>query len=68
MRPRIARHSIAMPAFAMFFIVLCFCRLEVSSIGCTPVILKSTDDAYIDGHAIPISPQVPALVCDGACQ
>ncbi len=50
------------PAFAVFFIVL----LLLSAGGVVYWMharhFESTDDAYIDGHAVPISPQVPALV------
>ncbi len=51
-----------LPAFRAFFIVVCLLAVAGTIYWVHARRFEDTDDAYIDGHVIPISPQISALV------
>jgi membrane fusion protein, multidrug efflux system len=50
------------PAFRIFFMVVCLLAVVGGIYWLHVRHFEDTDDAYIDGHTIPISPQISALV------
>ena len=48
--------------FRIFFVVVCLLAIAGGVYWLHARHFEGTDDAFIDGHVIPISPQVPALV------
>jgi membrane fusion protein (multidrug efflux system) len=50
------------PAPIIFFLLVCLAAIAGGIYWLHARHFESTDDAYIDGHTIPISPQVSALV------
>src|ERR1700733_194686 len=50
------------PAFHIFFIVVCLLAVGGVIYWLHARHFEDTDDAFIEGHVVPISPQIPALV------